>query len=106
MSLTKYERGTSWKSQVTYTSGTTNINCSGNMAYLTVYKPDGTTLMGSVSGINNVGISGVYYYYPSTNTTSPLGIYVEEWKAYFDYGSRTGWRIKYDREPVWIVHVK
>jgi len=101
---TKYERNSTWKSQVTYTSGTTNIDCSGNMAYLTVYKSDGTTLLGPVSGLHEE--TGIYKYYVSTQSTDPLGLYVCEWKTYFDYGGRQSWLPKYDREIVQVVHVE
>jgi len=104
MALTKYERQNTWKSYVTYVSGTTNIDCSGNMAYLTVYRPDGTVLLGPVSGIRDS--TGVYKYYVSTQSTDDLGIYVCEWKAYFNYGAPWDYSPKYDREAVQIVKVE
>ncbi len=104
MALTKFERGTSWKSTVTYTSSNTNVDCSGNMTFLTVYNPDATVGFGPVSGVHQE--TGIYHQYPSTSTTSDLGIYVEEWKTFFSYGTGLGWRPKYDREAIQICHVK
>ena len=104
MALTKYERNSSWKSTVTYASSNTNINCSGNVSILTVYGPDGSIEFGPVSGVHQE--TGIYYQYPSTSTTSDLGIHVAEWKTFFNYGTNLGWRPKYDREAVQIVKVK
>jgi len=104
MTLTSYERGTVFKTNTTYTSGSTNVDSSGNIAYLTVYKPDGTVLMGPVSGLHES--TGVYQYFVQTETTNDLGIYVLEWKAMFNYQSPWGYEWKYDREPIHLVNVK
>ena len=40
MTLTKYERGNLWESRVTYTSGSSYVDCYENIANLTVYGPD------------------------------------------------------------------
>lgn len=104
MALPTYERGTSWKSQVVYASGATNVDCSGNVTMLTVYAPDGTIHFGPISGIHDS--TGIYHCRPSTNILDDLGIYVEEFKTYFDYGTKEGWRPKYDRRALLIKHVK
>ena len=104
VTIKEYERNNSWKSQVVYTSGNTNIDCSGNMAYLTVYDPDGTILLGPISGMHSD--TGTYYYYVSTQSSDNLGLYICEWKSYFNYGARQGYLPKYDREVVSIVKVK
>jgi len=104
MALTKFERGTTWKATVTFTSGSTNIDCSGNMAYLTVYRPDGTVLLGPESGCHEA--TGMYNYYVSTQSTDDLGIYVTEWKGLFDYQHPFHWSPKYDRNPIQLVYVK
>jgi len=104
MTLTKYERETTFKSRVTYTSGSTNINCSGNLAYITVYRPDGTVLLGPESGQH--AATGIYDYYVSTQSTDDLGIYVCEWKTEFDYGMPWQNSPKYDREAIQLVKVK
>jgi hypothetical protein len=102
MALTKYERGTSWRSKVTYTSGSSYVDCSGNMAYLTVYAPNGDTFIGPVSGTHVQ--TGIYDYYISTQTDSNLGIYVTEWRGMFNYPKTWNW--KYDREANQLVYVK
>jgi len=104
MTLTKWERGSIWKSQVVYTSGSTNINCSGNMTNITVYRPDGTILLGPESGQH--ATTGTYIYYVSTQSTDDLGIYVTEWKTYFDYDSPWDYAPKIDREAIQLVKVK
>ena len=104
MTLDKYERETTFKSQVYYTSGSTPINCSGNMTYLTVYRPDGTTLLGPVSGQHIA--SGTYIYYVSTQSTDDLGIYICQWKTNFYYGSPWLWSPKVDREAIQLVKVE
>ena len=104
MSLTKYERGSTFRTRQTYVSGTTNVNCSGNLAYLTVYKPDGTTYIDSVSG-SHVG-TGIYEYYVSTSSTDLLGIWVCEWKGYFNYDAPWYNEPKVDRECIQLVYVK
>jgi len=104
MSLTSYERGTTFRTYTTYTSGSTNIDCSGNMAFFTMYNPDGSINMGPVSG-HHIG-TGVYEYFASTQTTDDLGIYVLEWKSYFNYQFPWYYSPKYDREAVHICHVK
>lgn len=104
MSLTSYERGSTWRSYVFYQSGSTPLNCSGNKAYLTVYKPDDTILIGPVSG-HHVS-SGTYEYFVSTQSTDDLGIYITKWKAWFDYQTPWNYSPKVDREAVHIVHVK
>jgi len=101
---TKYERGSTFRSQVTYTSGSTNINCSSNVTNLTVYKSDGTVLMGPESGAHIT--TGVYRYYVDTESTDPLGLYICEWKTYFNYNDPWNWKPKTDREIVQIVHVE
>lgn len=103
MTLTQVERGNTWKSQIVYKSGSTNVDCSGNITTLTIYNPLGGTHYGPVSGIRNT--TGEYYSRPSTNSTHDLGIYVEEWKTYFDYGTNQGWRPKIDRKEIQIVYV-
>ena len=104
MSLTRYERGTTFRTATTYTSGSTDIDCSGNMAYLTVYEPDGTVLLGPVSGHHYD--TGIYEYFVSTQSTDNLGIYVLEWMARFNYQAPWNYSPKYDREPIELVYVK
>ena len=102
--LARYERGSTFRTATAYTSGSTEIDCSGNMAYFTMYAPDGTSIIGPVSG--HWYSTGVYEYFPSTQTTSDLGIYVLEWKAEFNYQSPWNYSPKYDREPIELVYVK
>jgi len=101
---TKYERETTFKTTVTYTSGSTNIDCSGNVTNLRVYDPNGTLIIGPVSGTHTS--TGVYHYYVSTQSTHDLGLYICEWTTYFSYGSPWNWQPKVDREIINLVKVK
>jgi len=104
MSVTKYERGNTFKTSVEFISGSTYVDPSGNKAYLTVYKPDGTTLLSAVSGTRED--AGKYYYYISTNSSDPLGLYVIDWYGYFDYGSPWNYMPKHEKEVIQLVDVK
>jgi len=104
MSLTKYERGTTFKTTTTYLSGSTYINPSGNKAFLTVYDPNGTAIISNEEGTTDT--TGIYHYFVSTQLSNDLGIYVLEWKAMFNYQSPWNYSWKYDREPIHICHVK
>lgn len=101
---TKYERGSCWKSQVVYQSGSTLVNCSGNVSKLTVYDPNGDIIIGPVSGVHTA--TGTYHYYVSTQSTHDLGLYVCEWKTYFSYGNPWNWQPKVDRELIQLVYVE
>jgi len=101
---TKYERNTTWRTRVTYTSGSTNINCSGNVTNLTVYRPDGTVLLGPESGQHVA--TGIYDYYVSTQSTDDLGLYRCTWITYFDYGTPWNYSPKVDSEVIQLVLVK
>ena len=101
--ITRYERGSTWRTQVVYTSGSTNVDCSGNVTKLTVYGPDGTTLITDVSGVRTS--TGTYHYYVSTQSDYDLGLYVGEWKTYFFYEDPFRWQPKIDREVVNLVKV-
>ena len=99
MSLTKYEIGTTFRSTVTWVSGSSYIDASGNMSYFTVYDPNGNIIL-EASGSHDG--TGIYTYYYSTQSNADLGIYVLEWKAYFNYGT---WSFspKYEREAIQIT---
>jgi len=101
---TKYERGTTFRSYVYYQSGSTPIDCSGNMAYFTLYDPNGVVIIGPVSG-HHVS-TGTYEYFPSTQNTHDLGLYCCEWKAWFDYQSPWNFSPKIDREVIQLVYVE
>lgn len=101
---TKYERGSTWKTQIVYTSGSTAINCSGNISNVTIYKPDGSILLGPESGQHTA--TGTYTYYVSSASTDNLGLYKCRWITYFDYSGRWNYMPKRDTEIVQIVEVK
>jgi len=101
--LGEYERGSTFKSVETYKSGSTYVDPSGNIAFITMYDPDGNVI------IDNSGqraSTGVYYYYVSTQTDSPLGLYRIRWRAYWNFGSPWNYAPKDDTEAVSIVSVE
>ena len=98
MTLNIYEVGTSFRSTVTWTSGSTAIDSSGNISYFTVYNPLGTKIL-EASGSHDG--TGVYNYYMSTQRDADLGIYVLEWMGLFNYGTWS-YSPKYEREAVII----
>lgn len=103
MALTRYERENSWKTYVEFKSGSTFIDPSGNLAYLTITKPDGTKLIDNISGARQS--TGVYKYYVSTQSTDPLGLYVISWYGEFNYSGRWGYMPKYEKEVIQLVKV-
>ena len=102
--VTTFERENTFKTQVTWKSGSTNIDPSSNMSFLKVIEPDGTVMFQDVSGVRSA--TGIYHYYVSTQTSDDLGLYKIQWYAYFNYGSPFNYQIKYDTEVINLVAVK
>jgi len=100
MGLTEYERESTFKTSVTFTSGSTNVDPSGNIAYVDVYKSDGTLLWTAASKSGTRSASGQYYYYISTQSTDPLGVYVIDWYGNFDYGGQWSYMPKHEKYEV------
>lgn len=98
-----YERETTFKSQVTWTSGSTNVDPSGNMSFLEVYDPNDNRII-NTSGQKSD--TGVYYYYISTQSSDDLGLYRIRWRALFNYNAPWNFSPSYDTEVVQIVKVK
>lgn len=103
MALTKLERDTTIKSSVLFTSGSIAVDPSGNMAFLDVYKPDGTLLIDGVSGSRDS--TGAYHYFFNTQATDLLGIYVIDWWGRFYYGLPYDYKEKHEKEVIWLVNV-
>jgi len=104
MSYSTFERENTFKSTVTFTSGSTYIDPVSNLAYIDVIKPDGTYLIQGESG-QRVS-EGIYQYYFSTSSTDPLGLYIIDWYGTFSYDTPWGNMPKHQREVVRIVKVK
>ena len=77
MTLTAYERTNTIKVEVDLKSNDVLTDPSGNMAFIDVYKSDGTKLVDTASG-QRTG-TGEYEYYFTTAATDPLGIYKVVW---------------------------
>jgi len=103
MTLTSYERTDSWTSTVSWYSGSTLIDPSGNIANIEVYQSDGVKYI-SATGAND-GTVGVYFYRISTNSTQPLGIYKIIWNGSFFYDNFFGYMPRTETEAVIITDI-
>jgi len=105
MSISEMERDNTWKTQCQFISGSTYVDPSGNLAYLTVYNPDGDALAGydSVSG-GRVSL-GTYKYYVRVSSNNDLGLYICKWKGDFNYQSPWDFKQKVENEVVLIKKV-
>ena len=104
MALTKWVRGSSWRTRATYMSSNSYVDCSGNIASLSIEAPNGTTYMTGITG-QHVS-TGVYQYYISTQSTDDLGIYICSWKSWFDYEHPWNYSPKVENEEISLVLVK
>jgi len=102
MALPKKIRGTTFKHQIEFKSGSSLVDCSGNMLTFNFYEPDGILKM-SVSGTHRS--TGLYDAYFSTQTTDDLGIWILESKGYFSYRTTYPWGPKRTRDEIEISHV-
>jgi len=103
MSVTRFERSNSFKTQVAFYSGSSYVDPSGNMAHLIVYAPDGTEFL---SGISGVRVSeGIYKYYIQTTSTDDLGLYIIDWYGNFNYGNPWDYEEKHEKEVIQLVNV-
>ena len=98
-SLTSYEREDTWKSTVSFYSGSTLIDPSGNLANIKVYQSDGTLYISATGAKDSTGI---YHYYISTSSTQPLGIYMIDWYGSFFYDDIFGYKPRHEKECVII----
>jgi len=103
MTLTKYERGSTFKTTVTWMSSSTYVDPSGQKSYLDVYDSLGTKIFDSVEGSKES--TGIYKYYVSTNSTDPLGVYVVDWWARFNYGTPWNYETKHERSEIQISYL-
>jgi hypothetical protein len=85
MSVTNYERGTSFRVTVTFVSGSTVKDPSDNIALIDMYTPNGTLLF-SNSGTRDS--TGIYHCYISTQNTDDLGLYRIKWTGYMNIGGK------------------
>jgi len=95
MTLTSYERESTFKSTVTFQSGSVNVDPSGNLANIKVYQPDGLLYISATGAKDS---DGVYHYYISTSTNNPLGIYTIDWYGSFYYDSIFTYMPRHEKE--------
>jgi len=103
MTLSKFERGNTIKTEVDFKVGSVLTDPSGSVAWVDIIKSDGTYLVQS-SGATRDG-TGEYYYYFTPASTDPLGIYVIVWKAYHNLGGDYGTKEIIQRDAVQLVDV-
>lgn len=104
MALEKYERGNTIKTEITFRSNNVLTDPSGNKAYVTVVRPDGTNLV-NASGATRDSI-GEYHYYFNTEPTDPLGIYIIQWSGYHSLGDGYGYKPIIQRDIIQLVDVQ
>jgi hypothetical protein len=104
MTLTSYERETTFLSTHTFYSGSTTdvYDPSGNIANVKVYDPNGTLYI-NASG-ERIS-TGIYRYYISTSSTSPLGIYTIDWCGSFYMDGTFGFMPKHEKEFILLTTV-
>jgi len=103
MTLPKYERGNTIKTDIDFKSDDVLEDPYDDIAYVDVIRPDGTYLMTDVSGTRDG--EGEYHYYISTNSTDILGIYKIVWKAQHDVGGAQGLMPLRQRDTFQLVDV-
>jgi len=102
MTLTKFERNTTIRTMVAFKSGSTLVDPSGSRAFVDIYKPDGTYLLQSSGSKDS---TGTYRYYFGTVDADPLGIYVIDWWGRFNYGAPYNYKVKHEKEVIWLVNI-
>ena len=112
MTVETYERTDTIKASIEYKDDTgAYIDPSGNKAFITVIKPDGSYLIGNGSGATASRTdTGKYEYYFCTSDTDPLGLYIVQWNA-FEYigpvgGIDYGYKKLTQRDVVRITEVE
>lgn len=103
MTISKYERNNTIKTEVDFKVGTTLTDPSGSKAFVSVIRSNGTYLASSASTTREG--TGEYYYYFSTTDTDPLGIYIVEWKGNHSLGGIYGYKPIIQRSVINIVDV-
>ena len=98
--LQEFERGNTIKVVATFnTSSNVATDPSGNVAFIQVFKPDGTSLIGGGSGaITSRTGTGSFKYFFDTADDYPLGVYVVQWQGYHGIGTLGG--VVYGYKPV------
>jgi len=99
--MQKFERGNTIKTEIDFKSSNVLTDPSGNTAYVTVIKSDGTTLINSSGATRDS--TGEYHYYFHTETTDPLGIYIIQWEGSHDLGGSYGYKPIRQRDIIQIV---
>jgi len=103
MTLTKYERSNTIKTEVDFKMSGNLTDPSGNNAWIHVIKSDGTYLISGGAGTRTG--TGEYKYFFQTDGADPLGVYVVEWYGYHYLGGSYGTKKLVQRDAIQIVDV-
>ena len=103
MTLTKYERGNTIKTEIDFKSDGVLANPYNDTATVDVIKPDNTYLYIDLATTHDS--IGEFHAYISTNSTDPLGIYQIVWKAQDDVGGAQGLMPIVQRDTFQLVDV-
>ena len=103
MTLTKYERGNTIKTEIDFKSDGVLANPYNSVATVDLIRPDGVYLYSGHSATHDG--TGEFHAYISTNSCDPLGIYKIVWKANDDVEGGQGLMPIVQRDTFQLVEV-
>jgi len=101
MTLTKYERGNTIKTEIDWKSSGVLTDTSGNKSFVDVLKPDGTYLVSG--GAATRDDTGEYWYVFNTSYTDDLGIYRITWRGHTLIAGGYGYKPVSQKSQIQIV---
>jgi len=104
MGLDKFERGNTVKTDIDFKMNNVLTDPSGNKAFISVIKSDGTYLVSGASATRD-GV-GEYHHFFTPDDVDPLGVYVIIWYGYHNLGGSYGYRKLVQRDAVHILDVQ
>ena len=104
MSLSKFERNNTIKSEIDFKMSDVLTDPSGSKAFVDIIKSDGTYFIQDASGSRDS--TGEYHYYFTPASTDPLGVWVIVWHGYHNLGAAYGYKRITQRDAIHIVDVE
>jgi len=104
MSLSKFERHNTIKTEIDFKMNDTLTDPSGSVAFVDVIKSDGTYFIEDASTTRD-GV-GEYSYYFTPSETDPLGVWVVIWHGYHNLGGSYGYKKITQRDAIQVVDVE
>ena len=103
MSLSKYERGNTIRTDIDFKMSDVLTDPSGNAAFVNIIKSDGTYLVSGATATRDG--TGEYHYFFQTEESDPLGVYVIQWWGRHNLGASYGYKKIVQRDAIHIVDV-